>query len=626
MKVPVPFYFLLVVLIAPGIASGQKGNDSLGTGYFDGFLQLEGEYAPPPAKSDTVFRDVYFFDKISRLGDDFPRSGGPGAAALDVFNGFHEVRRIRSGFNQFDFLLLHPVRQLPNDSTVRRYSNVEYHIGSRKEQHLVLSHHQRIKPWIKAGLDFGAFGGEGEYTHQNFSNKNFDLWLAIGTRDRAYRAYVGYTSNNVLNEENGGITSDSIFENASSLNTRTLPIYLSTAEARLRTRDYLVKQELNLTRLFFPESDSIDSGDRRKGNLFLSNSTWWSRKSWLFTSASSDTNYFEHVYLDSSLTYDSSFFNDLFNQAMAEYIYQAYAGNPVFSLAAGVNYQCIDYFTSGSDTNLRYTEGIVRAGVSTGKFSFQVSGTGTIDGDVGGLYNFDAEATYQLKPGGSRVRLTATTLKNPQSLRDGFYQSNHFIWSNDFDPFTCSGVSAAFDSDRLRLTLMARAYQLQNKVYYGSEQIPLVYTGEVGYGSLDLVKSLLLGKWGSDIRLSASWTDNNDVVTIPPYAAYASVYFKSRFFKKAMGFKGGVDFSTSGPYYLYGYMPATGVFYLQEEKETGNYPVFSMFVSMRIKTAGLFLRLDHMNAGLNDRSYYGALHQPMPGRTLKFGVTWDLID
>jgi hypothetical protein len=387
-----------------------------------------------------------------------------------------------------------------------------------------------------------------------------------------------------------------------------------------------VKQELNLTRLFFPESDSIDSGDRRKGNLFLSNSTWWSRKSWLFTSASSDTNYFEHVYLDSSLTYDSSFFNDLFNQAMAEYIYQAYAGNPVFSLAAGVNYQCIDYFTSGSDTNLRYTEGIVRAGVSTGKFSFQVSGTGTIDGDVGGLYNFDAEATYQLKPGGSRVRLTATTLKNPQSLRDGFYQSNHFIWSNDFDPFTCSGVSAAFDSDRLRLTLMARAYQLQNKVYYGSEQIPLVYTGEVGYGSLDLVKSLLLGKWGSDIRLSASWTDNNDVVTIPPYAAYASVYFKSRFFKKAMGFKGGVDFSTSGPYYLYGYMPATGVFYLQEEKETGNYPVFSMFVSMRIKTAGLFLRLDHMNAGLNDRSYYGALHQPMPGRTLKFGVTWDLID
>ena len=36
--------------------------------------------------------------------------------------------------------------------------------------------------------------------------------------------------------------------------------------------------------------------------------------------------------------------------------------------------------------------------------------------------------------------------------------------------------------------------------------------------------------------------------------------------------------------------------------------------------------IDHANAGIGERTYYGAYHYPLPGRTFKFGVRWDLTE
>jgi hypothetical protein len=40
----------------------------------------------------------------------------------------------------------------------------------------------------------------------------------------------------------------------------------------------------------------------------------------------------------------------------------------------------------------------------------------------------------------------------------------------------------------------------------------------------------------------------------------------------------------------------------------------------------LTIRLDHFNAGIGTRDYYGAWRYPLQGRTLKIGVKWDLAD
>jgi hypothetical protein len=73
-------------------------------------------------------------------------------------------------------------------------------------------------------------------------------------------------------------------------------------------------------------------------------------------------------------------------------------------------------------------------------------------------------------------------------------------------------------------------------------------------------------------------------------------------------------------------MPATAVFYLQDDRKTGGFPMLGFFVDLKIKTAVISLRLDHFNAGIGSREYYGAYRYPLQGRTLKIGVTWNLND
>ena len=132
---------------------------------------------------------------------------------------------------------------------------------------------------------------------------------------------------------------------------------------------------------------------------------------------------------------------------------------------------------------------------------------------------------------------------------------------------------------------------------------------------------------GRDSKVVISASGNKNIVPVSPFAIFSALYYQNLFFKKVLGFRAGFDINYFSEYYGYGYMPATGIFYVQTEKKIGNTPLIGVFVNMTIKSkACLFIRLDHANAGIGERTYYGALHYPLPGRTFKFGITWDLVD
>jgi len=85
-----------------------------------------------------------------------------------------------------------------------------------------------------------------------------------------------------------------------------------------------------------------------------------------------------------------------------------------------------------------------------------------------------------------------------------------------------------------------------------------------------------------------------------------------------------VAFNTK--YYADGYMPATSQFYIQNEKQTGNYPYIDLFLNIKIKRANIFVKLQHATAGLLDKTYYSIPHYPLQGRAIKFGVCWKFYD
>ncbi|MBK6640459.1 MAG: hypothetical protein IPG39_04120 [Bacteroidetes bacterium] len=109
-------------------------------------------------------------------------------------------------------------------------------------------------------------------------------------------------------------------------------------------------------------------------------------------------------------------------------------------------------------------------------------------------------------------------------------------------------------------------------------------------------------------------------------ALFSSLYYHNNFFKNALRLRLGIDVTFSSETELYQYMPATGVFYESTNKKSGNYPRLDFVGVLKIGTASIFVKLEHFNAGISSRDYYGAYLHPLTGRNFKFGLSWDLAD
>lgn len=212
-------------------------------------------------------------------------------------------------------------------------------------------------------------------------------------------------------------------------------------------------------------------------------------------------------------------------------------------------------------------------------------------------------------------------------MRDQLYVSNHFIWNNNFNNLEMYDITAGYFHKNWNLGISGHTGIFKNKVFYREDYLPQVYDDYVMTGDVKIYNSIKFRRLGWDNRINFSFSVNEQVISVPLLALFSSVYYHNQFFKNVLGFRAGIDVTYNSEYYGYGYMPATGTFYIQEEKQIGNYPQFGAFVNLNIKSkARLFIRLDHFNAGLSTRTYYGAYHYPLPGRTFKFGVSWDLVD
>ena len=577
-----------------------------------------------PVVNDSILKQSQFYDIGRQQKAHAPATGTPGSAILIDEDFERSLKFYNDGFNQFDPYLLNPLKKSFGNAPFKRFTNINYHLGSKKEQHIMLSHEQQIKPWFNMGLDFGAMTSEGDFSRQLTKNRKFDIYAAYEAPSSVYRTYLSFTSSRLVNQENGGITTDSVFENASSLDARTLPINLYNAEITQRTRDYFFQQDLNLSRLFSKRDSSMNSF---KSNSFvLSTSSWLSQKSVLFTSTNPDSGYFENVYFDTVQTIDSSFYNDLYNTAMIEYTSSEIAENVQFSIGAGVENQELTYFTYDSDTTINLTSLVASAKITLGKINAGVAFFKGIDGDCKDCYRGNVDIGIKINQNGDRVIVGFALRKSPVSIKDQWYVSNHFIWKNDFSLQEQFDFKAGFGIRKYKLNVMLSSNITKNKIFYREDYLPQSYNDFIAVSTLTIDKIFYLGNFGSDNKVELSQSGNEQVVSVPLFATYTSLYYHNNFFKSALGFKAGFDVNYFTEYYGYGYMPATGVFYIQDEKKIGNYPRLGAFVNLKIKTASLFFKLENFNAGLTERTYYGALHYPSPGRTFKFGISWDFKD
>lgn len=574
---------------------------------------------------DTLLTNVENYDPPTRPGQYYATLGNPGLATVSMV--YDPV--IKSGFDfgirSYDKYIFH------NDSihhywVGRPYTHLYFIQGAKKEQNLLVDHSQNVSSWFNVGLRFRYVNSPGYYQNQEADAKNFVFKTRFQTKNYRYMVLANYIHNKLRLEENGGIVYDTVFEENVSPDRRGIIVNLYNANNTYKENSYYVKQLFKLTKRHRFRTDDTTT---HQASLFdklnpgnISYSVLYSDKTYLYQQPTGDNNGFYPFTYDSiNDTYDSTHIVTLENQFA--WTNGDNAKKQLFTFNFMLRH--IQTRLSVDSNNNTYSQLI-----PTAQVRFQVSDVLTLGffGDFvtgnanAGDFNLVAKLALTTKFGTLKYELHNASQEVGRIY--SFYHSNHFRWQNNFSKqyFLINKASISYKS----FTAGFNLYAVENFVYFDGMGLPDQLNSNLQLLQLHARKGFRLGNFGIDLRAIYQKASNVDGIRVPEIIADGSFYYTKDLFKQAAILQPGVDVFYNTPYHAYAYMPASRSFYIQDEKEIGNYIYANLFLNLQIKRARLFVKYHNLGFLFKDYRYYTVPTYPMKDGGIRFGVSWMFYD
>ena len=508
------------------------------------------------------------------------------------------------------------------------FSQLKYFNGSKKEQDFSINHFQKFSKNISAGIDFRTANADGYYTKQKTSNRNFDIYSSILTTNKKYNLLLEYISNRIIAQENGGLINDSVFEHSSSFDSKVVPVNFNEVTNTHKLKMFFLEQQFNF---FSATADSVNEMNA-ENEITLKHIVKYSLRSFVFSADKFYDNFFESSYYDTTATYDSLFAGNINNTLSLDFMNISYLNNILkgsSSLYLAGEHQQYNFYQRETDSSLTDVSiepgGNIKWENGLGVSFYYRKHLNDLKFDYYKLY---LEIDFHFKEKNKLIKLELENEKKIPDFIYSYYNSNHFIWLNHFNPVDVSkaGLSSGINFTKQQLKVSLNYYSIKNLTYFNSDALPAQSTDRTGIVDAHLFHTIRFGKYHliNDFRIQKS--DKKEIMRLPVFSSYTSFYVENTFFRNALRAQFGFDLRYCTKYFADAYMPATGQFYLQDEKEIGNYPYVDLFANFAISHAKIFFKLEHVNEGMSGKKYYLIPHYPVAGRLFKFGVEWNFYD
>ena len=487
---------------------------------------------------------------------------------------------------------------------------------------------------------FVAYRGlrsEGKYINQLTSIGNFRIGSSYSTTDKRYVLKLHYTYQDILNEENGGITTADDFESddPNFANRQRLQVYLTDAESFLKGK-----------RLFFDHAFRVNPKEGNN-NLYVTHQFNFENKFFEYKQPTVISNVdgipverFGESYAATDLK-DQTRFEKLYNKVGLAY---------ENSLLGKFNFFLDDY-----RSNYKYN-----------RIIFQDDGDIIPDNLFQQINSFGGQYEYQKNKWNGRflysrsitnVSLSDLDAKLRYNLNekiqfDFFYRNVNKLPNNNYNLYQSSYVeynwSNSFKNEKIN-TLGANVFTqwanaevqytvLNDHLYFEDkstpEQIaaqtqiinPAQYGNTINYLSLKANREFKFGRFALDNTfLYQKVTQSDLILNVPDFVTRNTFYYSGYFFKKALYLQTGIIFNYFTKFYANDYNPVIGEFFVQKNKEIGNYPTFDFFVNGRIRQTRIYLKAEHFNSSLSQNSFYSAPNNPYRDFTIRFGLVWNFF-
>ena len=538
-------------------------------------------------------------------------------------------------------------------NTKRPYSNITYASGGltdQEEDHITAG----LSMNATSKLNFGIFAdykyGRGSYYNQ--STDDLNGYINGSYRDKKYSIYFLAGLNNFKQFENGGLLNDSLINIVDE--AVNIPVKLSNTWSEYNSFYFWVNQQYHIGYDKQNPNDSEISEFIPLMTIGYTAKYEYSRKKY-YERSITDGFYENNFYSDfaSKDTCSQHFFKNVvsltFNEGYKKWMF--------FGLRAFVEadfeqnrLQVMDSIfvatdeaeptlTLGLDTLCRvHNQTLVSVGGELfkrkGNTQYGVLGKVLLVGRDNRLafdINGDFSTKIKLKEDlnlhiGALGHLKSTT---PSYFTEHYY-SNHYIWENKFNnTWSARGYGEiAIPYKYCGVKLGAGWQGLKNYIYFDKNAMPTQdneHFIQIINADLELNLSAWLLHW--DNKVSFQYVNEPSIVPLPMLSAYSNFYFRHSFLKDDIfTIQIGVDCRYNTAYYANAYMPATGVFYLQDETLVGNYPLMNAYINMHLKQFRVYLMCYNLSAAFMDSTYFTVPGYPLNPIMFKFGLSWNFYD
>lgn len=485
-------------------------------------------------------------------------------------------------------------------------------------------------------IAFKGLRSLGKYINQLTSAGNFRFTSSYFTKNKKYYANFHFTGQDLLNGENGGLTIPLDFESEDDAfkNRPRLQVFLSDAKSFLKGK-----------RLFLDHSFRINSKDANN-NLFITHQLNYEHKFFEFNQATlnseigTGTGVFKRFGDVSSAAYtkvnDHTRYDRLYNKVGA--IYENKTLGKFQFFIENFNYK---YFynlvqTVGSVTFPNQLKATINS--IGGQYEYRKNkwnGKAILSNSISNqaFRNFDANLDYQINDK-NKVSFQYQNISKLPNLNYMLIQSTYvnYNWLNNFKNEKINNITVNANTQWINATVQFSA--LNDYLYFQDVQqvanqqlvTPHQYSGTINYLSLKAAKEFKYKKWALDNTfLYQKVTQKDTILNVPEVTLRSTIYFSDHVFKKAMFLQTGITINYFTKYYANDYNPILGEFFVQNEKQIGNFPMLDFFVNARVRQTRIFLKAEHFNSSFTGNTYYSAPNIPYHDFMIRFGLVWNFF-
>ena len=484
-------------------------------------------------------------------------------------------------------------------------------------------------PQFNFSIGYKGVRSLGNYQHILTSTGNFTFTSNYRTKNNRYVIRAHVAAQDILNEENGGLTDNSLqlFVNADPefSDRGRLDVNFENAENKLEGLRFYGDHYYEL----LGQRDSTGYSVLRLGNVLS-----YEDKFFRYNQTAPFSGF--------GPSYETA---NLFTKTKLEDFnvkgYADFDNSLIGKITAWAGYNDFNY---GYDSVLildekripnRIKGNIIEAGAGYEKEyrGFKLSGKGAVNvaGDFDGNY-LQGEASYDLNEE-YNAKASITVHSVAPNFNFLLYQSDYqnYNWKTELNNVKTQELK--FEINTKNFGNASVSYTgIDDYAYFGikendSTPSPLQASERVDYLKIKAEKEFKYGKFGlENTVMYQQLLSGEEVFNVPQLITRNTLYFEDHLFKRALFMQTGVTFKYFTKYNMNAYDPVLAEFYVQNNQELGGYPLVDIFLSGKIRQTRIFFIYENLTSLFNtSNNHFSAPGYPYKDAVLRFGLVWNFF-